>query len=50
MARFRNTLNGVVVDVDDDTAERLGAAYESADSPASKPAPRKRTTPPAGDD
>ena len=31
MARFRNTLNGVVVDVDDDTAGRLGAAYESAD-------------------
>lgn len=31
MARFRNTLSGVVVDVDDDTAQSLGAAYESAD-------------------
>lgn len=45
MARFRNTLNGVVVDVDDDTAGRLGAAYESADEQKQTrgTAPRKRT-------
>ena len=45
MARFRNTLNGVVVDVDDDTAERMGAAYESADEQkqARGTSTRKRT-------
>lgn len=44
MSRFRNTLSGVVVDVDDDTAQGLGAAYESADEqkPARGPSPRKR--------
>lgn len=38
MARFRNTRNGVVVSVDDDTAARLGSAYEPVEG---KPAPKK---------
>lgn len=43
MARFRNTRNGVVVDVDDDTATRLGAAYEpvKGESAPKKTAPKK---------
>lgn len=45
MARFRNTLNGVVVDVDEGTAERLGSAYEPVEAAApAKASPRKRAT------
>lgn len=40
MARFKNTLTGVVVDVDDDTSEGLNAAYEKVEAP--KPARGKR--------
>lgn len=39
MPRFRNTLTGVVVSVDDATAARLGARYESIDR---KPATKRR--------
>lgn len=49
MPRFRNTLSGVVVEVDDDTAERLGAAYSRVEAPEAKPAPRRRTTKPDDD-
>lgn len=45
MPRFRNTLTGVVVVVDEDTAERLGSAYESADSQKVTRGQRKRTIP-----
>lgn len=43
MPRLRDTRTGVVVDVDDDTASALGAAYEpvSEKAPAKKAAPRK---------
>lgn len=50
MARFRNTLNGVVVNVDEDVAEGLGSAYESADEQKPKAAPRKRATKSEDDD
>lgn len=52
MARFRNSLSGVVVEVDDATAEGLGAAYESADEkkPARSTSARKRTTKADDDD
>lgn len=39
MPRLIDTLHGVVVDVDDETAESLGAAYKPA--PARKPAQAK---------
>ncbi len=39
MARYRNTRNGVVVDVDDVTAAALGAAYVPADESAEVPTP-----------
>lgn len=42
MPRLRDTRTGVVVDVDDDTAARLGVAYEPVDKP--KPTPRKKPT------
>lgn len=47
MARFRNNLTGVVVDVDDATAAWLGSQYEPADKtgeskPDPKPAPKRR--------
>lgn len=47
MARLRNSLTGVVVDVDDATAARLGGHFEPADKPAEskpdpKPAPKRR--------
>lgn len=41
MPRLRDTRTGVVVDVDDDTATRLGAAYE----PVEKKAPAKKAAP-----
>lgn len=43
MPRLRDTRTGVVVSVDDATAEALGAAYESAEdkAPSKKPAPSK---------
>lgn len=47
MARFRNSLTGVVVDVDEDTADRLGAVYEKVD--VKKPAPKRRTSKPDDD-
>lgn len=44
MARFRNTRTGVVVSVDDDTATRLGGAYEPVEGkPAPKKAPAKKS-------
>lgn len=43
MVRLRNKLTGVVVDVDDATAARLGRKYEPVTPPAeAKPAPRRR--------
>jgi len=42
MARFRNTVTGSVVNVDDVTAGQLGAEWVSAD--AEKREPAKRTT------
>lgn len=49
MVRLRNTLTGTVVDVDDDTAARLGRGYVPAEQPKSegstpepKPAPKRR--------
>lgn len=48
MAKFKNTLTGVVVNVDEATAETLGPGYETADAP--KRSPRKRTTPANDDD
>lgn len=43
MGRYRDTRTGVIVDVDDDTALTLGAAYEPAED--DKKAPAKRPTP-----
>lgn len=47
MVRLRNKLTGVVVDVDDATAARLGRKYESLVEPEQAepktPAPRRRT-------
>ena len=47
MPRLRNKLTGVVVDVDDATAARLGAMYEpikaeTESKPDPKPAPKRR--------
>lgn len=46
MPRLRDTRTGVVVSVDDDTASRLGAAYESVSekAPAKKAASSKSTS------
>jgi len=41
MPRLRDTRTGVVVNVDDDTASRLGTAYE----PVVEKAPAKKATP-----
>lgn len=38
MPRLRNVRSGVVVSVDDDTAARLGSAYEPVEG---KPAPKR---------
>lgn len=45
MPRFRNTLTGVVVSVDDATAPRLGAAYKRLgdEAPEKSPAPTKKS-------
>lgn len=45
MARLRNTLTGAVVNVDDDTAARLGQEWESAEGDAkdTEAAPKKST-------
>lgn len=40
--RLRNKVTGVVVDVDDATATRLPAVYESLDAPKPRRAPRNR--------
>lgn len=52
MARLRNTSSGVVVNVDDDTAARLGAGWEPADAPDSteKPKTTRRRTATKSDD
>lgn len=42
MPRFRNTLTGVVVAVDDATAARLGSQYEPISKPDPKPEPKRR--------
>jgi hypothetical protein len=45
MPRLRHRVSGVVVNVSDDTAARLGSAYESADEkPAAKKAPAKKSS------
>jgi len=41
MARLRNTTTKVVVNVDDETAARLGGGWEPVDQPK-KQAPRRR--------
>jgi hypothetical protein len=38
MPRLRDTRTGVVVDVDDDTARAIGAAYEPAETVSKAPA------------
>ena len=46
MTRLRDTRTGTVVDVDDDTAARLGRAYEPVEGQtksASKKAPAKKS-------
>lgn len=46
MPRFRDTRTGVTVDVDDQTGESLGAAYEpvkEAPKPAKKSAASKKS-------
>jgi len=52
MAKFRNTVSGVVVDVDESTAMRLSAKWEPLDAeqpkkttPRKKASPRKKTEP-----
>ncbi len=42
MPRLRNTQSGVVVNVSDDTAARLGSEWEPADKPAPRKAPAKK--------
>lgn len=42
MPRLKNKSNGVIVNVDDLTAARLGSGWEDADKPA---APKKSETP-----
>lgn len=43
MPRLRNKLTGVVVNVSDDTATKLGADWELEKAPKAKPS-NKRTT------
>lgn len=45
MPRLRDTRTGVVVDVDDATAEALGSAYEAEKSASAKKAPAKKAAP-----
>jgi hypothetical protein len=40
MPKLRNKLTGVVVDVDDATATRLGGGFEPVEQPQSKPDPK----------
>lgn len=48
MPRFRDTRTGVVVDVDDETGESLGAAYEPVRGEV-KPAKKSATAPAKSD-
>ena len=42
MPKFRNSLTGVAVSVDDATAARLGSQYEPISKPDPKPEPKRR--------
>lgn len=44
MAKYRNTVSGVVVDVDEPTAMRLPGKWEPLDAEPKKAAPRKRAS------
>lgn len=49
MPRLRNKATGVVVNVDEDTAARIGDGYEAADAPK-KQAPKRKSEKPADDE
>lgn len=49
MARLRDTRTGVVVNVDADTAERLGKAYVPAEQRGDQPQPKKAVAKKAAD-
>ena len=44
MPRLRDTRTGVVVDVDDDTAVALGAAFEPVDEAPKAPAKKRASS------
>ncbi len=47
MARLKNPATGVVVNVSDDKAARLGDSFVSANAPEPKPAAKKAAPKPA---